>query len=193
MLDIAQSIGLRVPTSIVTNDDNILRNNFSSIQRLINKGIKNPGFETPKGLLVGAGTLEHMIDKNKEPYFYSFFQPLIDKKYELRVFIFDGKCYSAAIMSQSKERTIDFRDYNDTDSFPHRIIPYNLPKDYSDKLILLCQKLNLDSCSADIIVDENGEYYFLEVNPVGQFGFISGSCNYNLEMIIANKLIEYDN
>jgi len=50
------------------------------------------------------------------------------------------------------------------------------------------KKINLDNGSIDIIVDNNGKYYFLEINPVGQFGMVSIPCNYYLEKKIANYL-----
>lgn len=49
-------------------------------------------------------------------------------------------------------------------------------------------KINLNCGSIDILVDNNLNYFFLEVNPVGQFGMVSFPCNYNLENHIANYL-----
>jgi D-alanine-D-alanine ligase-like ATP-grasp enzyme len=48
---------------------------------------------------------------------------------------------------------------------------------------------NLNTGSIDIIKDNNGEYIFLEVNPVGQFGMTSIPCNFYLEKKIAEYLI----
>ena len=48
--------------------------------------------------------------------------------------------------------------------------------------------LKLESGSIDIIVDEQDDYYFLEVNPVGQFHFVSHICNYYIEKEIAQSL-----
>lgn len=33
-------------------------------------------------------------------------------------------------------------------------------------------------------------FYFLEINPVGQFGMVSGPCNYKIEKLIAKYIIE---
>ena len=38
----------------------------------------------------------------------------------------------------------------------------------------------------------NGNYYFLEVNPVGQFGMTSIPCNYDLHEVVAKHLIQKD-
>jgi glutathione synthase/RimK-type ligase-like ATP-grasp enzyme len=117
------------------------------------------------------------------------FQQYIEKKYELRSFYFHGIFFTYAILTQNNPKTaIDLRNY-DNDN-PNRCIPFNLPAEYSTKLISLMKKLRLDTGSFDIIVDKNDDYYFLEVNPVGQFGFGSYACNRNIEEFIANKLIK---
>ena len=54
------------------------------------------------------------------------------------------------------------------------------------------QKLDLETGSIDLIKSTNGEYYFLEINPNGQFGMTSYPCNYNLEEKVALKLIQID-
>jgi D-alanine-D-alanine ligase-like ATP-grasp enzyme len=49
--------------------------------------------------------------------------------------------------------------------------------------------LSLKTGSVDFILDQNDKYYFLEVNPIGQFGMVSYPCNYNLEKKVAYFLI----
>ncbi|MDR2650914.1 MAG: hypothetical protein LBC68_01180 [Prevotellaceae bacterium] len=124
-----------------------------------------------------------------ENYFISrFFQQYIEKKYELRSFYFHGKFFTYAILSQNNTKTaIDFRNY-DNDK-PNRCMPFVVCNDYSKKLTSLMQELSLDTGSCDILVDKNDNYYFLEVNPVGQFGYGSFICNENIEEFIANYLI----
>mgnify|MGYP003653909829 CR=1 FL=1 len=50
-------------------------------------------------------------------------------------------------------------------------------------------KMDLNCGSFDIIYTPSGEYYFLEVNPVGQFQWLSYNCNYFIEKLIAEGLI----
>ena len=123
------------------------------------------------------------------PYFIPrIFQQYIEKKYELRSFYFHGTFFTYAILSQNNPKTtIDFRNY-DHDT-PNRSIPFNLPTEYSMKLELLMKMLQLDTGSCDILVDYNDDYYFLEVNPVGQFGDGSYKCNFNIEEFIVNILL----
>lgn len=53
-------------------------------------------------------------------------------------------------------------------------------------LMLLKKKL----INPNIVVDEKGDYYFLEVNPVGQYGMVEFPCNYKLNEKIAKYLID---
>lgn len=92
-----------------------------------------------------------------------------------------------AIFSQDEiEASIDFRNYNS--SKPLKQVPYSLPKELEDKLNKLTQKMKLNTGSIDMIVDEFGNYTFLEINPIGQITMTSQPCNYYLEKKIAECL-----
>ena len=92
-----------------------------------------------------------------------------------------------AIFSQQKESTsIDFRNYDVKN--PNRYVPFSIPKSIESKLKLFMKKLDLKTGSIDLIVTPNDEYVFLEVNPVGQFDFVSVNCNYYIEKEIAIAL-----
>ena len=57
------------------------------------------------------------------------------------------------------------------------------------KLNKLYKKLDLNTGSTDFMVDKDGNYVFLEINPVGQFQMTSAPCNFNIEQKIANYLV----
>lgn len=48
--------------------------------------------------------------------------------------------------------------------------------------------MNYQTGSFDFIKCKE-KYYFLEMNPVGQFGNVSDMCNYNIEKDIAEFLL----
>jgi glutathione synthase/RimK-type ligase-like ATP-grasp enzyme len=127
------------------------------------------------------------IAKIPDLFAESLFQALIPKKYEIRSFFFQDKFYSMAIFSQNDDQTkVDFRNYNWKK--PNRNVPFQLPAWLEDKLYKLMKLLGLHSGSFDLIFTPEGEYVFLEVNPVGQFGMVSIPCNYGLEKILAEYL-----
>ncbi|KAF2516652.1 ATP-grasp domain-containing protein [Flavobacterium foetidum] len=98
-----------------------------------------------------------------------------------------------AIFSQSNPQTrLDFRAY-DWDN-PNRFIPYQLPEHIEAKIEMLMKNLNLNTGSIDLIKSStNGDYYFLEVNPSGQFGMTAFPCNFPLHKIVAENLILLNN
>jgi glutathione synthase/RimK-type ligase-like ATP-grasp enzyme len=50
--------------------------------------------------------------------------------------------------------------------------------------------MGLTSGSIDLMLASNGDYYFLEVNPTGQIGWVSDFGNYCLEEKIAQYLLK---
>ena len=89
-----------------------------------------------------------------------------------------------AIFSQMDEMTkVDFRNYNREK--PNRCLPFKLPEEIKCKLVQFNKIMNLDTGSIDMIVTPDNKFYFIEVNPIGQFGWVSKNCNYRLEEKIA--------
>ena len=96
-----------------------------------------------------------------------------------------------AIFSQKDNQTeIDFRRYNLKK--PNRTVPYQIPLSLEKKIIKLMTMLEFNTGSLDFIVDKEDNYYFLEINPSGQFGMVSLPCNYYLEKQMAIELMNYE-
>ncbi|MEO7827852.1 MAG: hypothetical protein ABIR60_11985, partial [Allosphingosinicella sp.] len=117
----------------------------------------------------------------------SLVQEKIAKRFETRTFYLDGRMFSAAIYSQNDPQTsVDYRKYNYRR--PNRNVPINLPAEIEEKLDRLFRALDLNTGSADMIVDEEGEFVFLEINPTGQYSYVSNICNFNIDQLIAEWL-----
>lgn len=181
VLELAQEFGLDVPSYFLSeNTDQVI------IGKTITKSITGvAGVESYKNseLLMYTSIIEK---KEDHPFYISFFQEKIEKDFEIRSFYLNGRIWSIAIISQNDEQTrIDFRKYNDKK--PNRNVPYNLPTHIEKKIRLLMQSLDLTCGSLDLL-KSGDKYYFLEVNPIGQFLGISSICNYSLEKEIASYL-----
>lgn len=190
----AVSVGLSIPATLVTNSKKELKKFKEQQKYIISKAIGevNTFILNKKrfGLYTSQVTSQD-IDVLPDQFFSTLFQKNIKKQYELRVFYLDKTCYSMAIFSQSNEQTkTDFRFYDE--ERPNRRVPYQLPLDIERKLVKLMNKLQLNTGSIDLMKGFDGEYYFIEVNPIGQFGMVSKPCNYFLEKKIAEYLIEND-
>ena len=53
---------------------------------------------------------------------------------------------------------------------------------------MLMHDLELNTGSIDLVLGQDGKYYFLEVNPCGQYRMTSDPCNYYLDKLIAKTL-----
>lgn len=192
---IAQNIGLKIPNSAIVNTKKQMLEFVEQNANVIIKPIQdmspieidgNHYFQYTKSLK------NKDIRKLKKTFFPCLLQKEIDKNLEIRVFYIDGRFYSMAICSAfDKQTKMDFRRYND--SYPNRVIPYCLPLEIEQKLNSFMMAMSLNCGSIDLILDTIGDYYFLEVNPVGQFGMVSFPCNYYLEREIASFLIQKTN
>lgn len=191
-LKYAQKAGLRIPKTFITSSkEDLLLRKKNCDNNLITKGISvSPSFTFDNISLEGYTELvpNEFIQSLPDTFFPSLFQESIEKLYELRIFYLKEKFYSMAIFSQNNEQTkIDVRKYDD--SKPNRSVPYQLPKNIEEKLNHFMISMDLDTGSIDMLVDKNNDFYFLEVNPNGQFGMVSTPCNYYIEREIAKELI----
>lgn len=189
-LFVAQSVGIRIPSMLITSEKNILQKFIEKQGDSITKAISNMFTIEKNGFFQTIGTqlvTQKMIDTLDETFFPTLIQKKIEKIFELRIFYLKGQFYPMAIFSQTDEQTqLDYRNYNRTK--PNRNIPFVLPNDIEIKLQVLMNKLDLNTGSIDMMVTREGEYVFLEVNPTGQFGWVSENCNYYLEEKIAHCL-----
>jgi len=188
-LDVAMKIGLTIPNTIITNSLNQISEFKKTYKKIITKPISYfKRFEIELNYFSTFTALVKDIETDFN-FIPSLFQQYIEKKYELRIFYLDGEFYTIAIFtSQSNKTKVDSRNYDY--SFPNRRVSYNLPKAVENKLDKLMKELQLKNSSIDMIKGIDGNYYFLEVNPVGQFAGMSNACNYNLEEKIALHLIK---
>ena len=193
VLSHAVSCSLNIPDFIVTDT----KDSLFKFYKKMNKKIVVKDIDAPFANFIGADifvSFTELLDEQKihdlpDNFVISFFQEFIDKEFDIRTFYLNEKFYSMCIFSQKNEHTkIDFRKFST--KYPNRRVPFQLPKKLEDKLRILMKRLNLVTGSIDILKGKDNKYYFLEVNPVGQFGMVSRPCNYNLEEKVADFLIK---
>lgn len=190
----AQKLGLNIPPFIITNNKTDVVNFLRSYKKIITKPLHLPFDYSTSNYWYPTYTVsvnEMSINNFPQHFQSTIFQKEIEKKFELRIFFLMGEFYSMAIFSQNNQKTrTDFRMYDYRK--PNRKVPYKIPSDLMEKLSLLMKDLNLQSASIDVLYSIDGKYYFLEVNPIGQFGMVSYPCNYFLEKRIAQELNKFE-
>lgn len=191
-LAIAKDVGLATPPTLLTGNKEDIREFMQTYGGIVCKSLDlNFDFydvrnETWFHSYTTDFSIEE-IEKLPDKFALSIFQKKIEKKYEIRIFYLNGRCYSMAIFSQQNSKTlIDYRRYDNEQM--NRVVPYKLPVSIQKLLVHFMKKADLKTGSIDLIKSKNNEFIFLEVNPIGQFSYLSGNCNYYLEKKIAEYL-----
>jgi glutathione synthase/RimK-type ligase-like ATP-grasp enzyme len=191
-LQVAQSLGLNVPKTLITNDPAAVKKframcpsgMISKMQEsfaIYENGKENVVFTN----LMDDETLEEMDDLKYCPM---TFQECISKKLELRITIVGDKVFTAAIDSQKKSTARD--DWRKEGlSFLNDWEEYELPADIREKLLVFMDRFGLNYGAIDMILDPNDNLYFLEVNSVGEFFWLERHPGFPISDAIADVLL----
>ena len=182
----ASRMGISIPSTLVSSSgEDVFK--FFKESEIVTKSMDENFRPEING--VYFTTYTELVSVNpSDKFFYSKFQEKIPKDYEIRSFYLLGDFYSMAIFSQAfEESSIDFRKTSGELNLPS--CPIQLPREIEGKLSRLMNELGLQTASIDMAYTPIGEYVFFEANPIGQFGMTSVPCNYHLEKIMAEKLI----
>ncbi|WP_016951343.1 hypothetical protein [Anabaena sp. PCC 7108] len=170
-LQVAKSLGLKIPKTIITNDiKNIMQNippssicvktleqSFWSIENGV------------QGIYTNRVSSDLLTDDNVKPI-PAIWQEYIEKLYEVRVTVVGNKLFTCKIDNQvSSKAKVDWRRY-DFKNVPH--LSHSLPDEIEVKILELMKVFSLRYAAIDFAVDMNGNYIFLEINPTGQWMWI---------------------
>ena len=167
----AKEIGFTIPETLVTNDRQKLKSFYLSKRNgLVIKPLnQNRVIDGEHQKLIFTNRLtDHQVN-NLEDFDLTpaIFQEWVPKQYELRVTVVGDSVFSAAVESQKDiETVVDWR----RKKLPFK--KYQLPKEVEGKCVELVRSLNLSFGAIDLIRAESGDYFFLEINPNGQWVWI---------------------
>jgi glutathione synthase/RimK-type ligase-like ATP-grasp enzyme len=167
----AIEMGFRVPPFIVTNDVDRASTFISSRPgRVVVKVLCNPVISRQQGV---ATLYTHLITEKDQDHLASvrfgptLLQEFIEKDMDVRVTVIGNKLFAVGIQSRYREEArIDFRRAEIYD-LPHIVL--TLPERLHSLCIKLVSSLGLTFGAIDLILTPDGEYFFLEINPNGQW------------------------
>jgi len=190
-LQVAKKVGLKIPNSLITNNVSLAKK-FNSKQECVIKPIKS-GFikdiDDPQIIFTNIfNPLKNEIEKVS--LFPTYFQSHIKKQADIRVTIVGKNFFVAKICSQDKKSTsVDWRAGKNYDLKYEHI---ELPKKVQESCKKFMKALHLNYGALDFILEPNGEYCFLEINPNGQWGWIEKRLNLPISDAIIDLLLNYD-
>ena len=188
-LSLAYKIGFNIPETIITNlahkAKNFICKNKTSIFKPIRTGLIEESDSSSKVLYTSRIDKNYIENIESIKSLPTYFQNEIIKQSDIRVTIVGDQCFSAEIDSQFNNATkVDWR--KSSSILPHKTI--KLPRRIKEKCILLCEYLNLNFAAVDLIKDLKNNYWFLEINPNGQWAWIEKILGYPISESIVNYL-----
>lgn len=196
-LERAKSVGFEVPKTLVTNDPASVHEFLEKCKEgIIAKPICENHIATPEGMKLIYSNLITQEHKDLIPsvkYSPVIFQEYVPKKFEIRVNVFGRSVFATEIHSQEsvhEDVRYDWRKGASKD-IPHK--PHLLSKNIESICRRIVGAYELEFAALDLILTPSDEYYFLEINPNGQWAWIEPLTKQPLRQAIIDLLMEGGN
>jgi len=186
-LHIAHSVNFRIPNTFIANTDNKISEYFRTeniaIKCLDSALLKISG----KDAFVYTNAIKQS-EVNRENLAIApvVFQEFLSNKIDIRVTVVKDSIFSVCIKHGDKGVSGDWRLMKDKVEY----IPTELPKSIRNKCLKLVKKLGLYYGAIDL-AKQGDDYYFLEINPTGEWAWLVNSANLPIDSAIADLLCEY--
>ncbi len=173
----ARKVGFKVPHSMFTSDPNAAKKFINKHQQIITKTVstKWPIVDgKSRAFFTTRICSEQTIDLDGLHLAPAIFQQIIEPLFDVRVTIVGGKVFAAkVILSDATDpMVIDWRIGHAQGRGRLLFEPYELPPDIAQNCLKLTKRLGLSFGAIDLICDRNGQLWFLEINPNGQWAFV---------------------
>jgi glutathione synthase/RimK-type ligase-like ATP-grasp enzyme len=185
-LKVARSVGLSIPDTLVTNEPDAAREFIErfGVGRVVRKAFRNIAEAPRETHLLRAEDIE-LLDAVR--YTPVIFQQFVPAYIDLRVTIVENDIFAASISSEA-QYAADYRP----GLASAKVEPYSLPSSVADKLFKLMRSFGLNYGAIDLRVTPEGDYVFFEVNPAGEYLFISRRTGQPIAAAIAASLERHD-
>lgn len=178
-MNVAKRIGFTIPEYFITNSPNMVKEFINDNRIYIIKPLSvGRIISDDKAIFFQTNTLDVVSEFHNIELSPIFIQEYIEKDYEIRLTVIEDDFYPVMINSTN---AIDWRK---EDSI-NRYSLVEIPKKVKEMCQLLMQELELSFGAFDFIVHKE-VFYFLEVNPNGQWLWLESE----LDLDISKKIVK---
>jgi MvdC family ATP-grasp ribosomal peptide maturase len=192
-LRIASEVGFMIPQTLVTNKAEAAREFFQQVNgKMVSKLLTTLSYsmEANSSFFLYTSTVkeEDLQDAESLRYCPMVFQEQISKQQELRVAYVNGNVFVGALNADVYAAAkVDWRKPGvDVGAWEH----HQLPDEIVRRLEAFMGRLGLSFGSLDFILTPSGEYVFLEINPVGEWGMLEKDLDLSISSAIADALLQ---
>jgi len=191
-LKFAQETGLRIPKTCITNDKEEAMHFIQECGgKIVAKALYSPLIEeASKDYFIFTNIIESIEDIQGCEFSLAptIFQELLTEKTDYRLTIVGNDCFSVKVIRESnKGISEDWRIIKEGLKFQ----PCSLPVDITDKCIAMVKKLGLVFGAIDLVQVSN-EFYFLEINPNGEWAWLQKESGLPIAETLVSYLIKGD-
>lgn len=185
-LQVARRVGLSIPDTLVTNQPDAARQFVEAhgVGRVVRKAFRNIAQAPRETHLLREEDLALLDSVRYTPV---IFQRFVPAGLDLRVTVVEDDIFAAAITSEDRYAA-DYRPGLGS----AKVVPYELPPAVAEKLLELMKIFGLQFGAVDFRVTPDGDHVFLEVNPAGEYLFISQRTGQPIPAAIAASLERHD-
>ena len=188
-LQLAQMLGLAIPRTLITNDPDDFKAFYEVChENVIYKLMGYPWYMDSTGLpttaYIARVPREMAEQSHRVTATAHLFQEFIEKRCDLRAILIGDDVFTTEIYGLSEETYVDFRvNYSKL-----RYAPHQLPDHIREALLAINRRYHLMYSAIDLVYTPDGRYVFLELNAVGQFGWLAGHTGIPLYHTLAKLL-----
>lgn len=184
----ARGVGLPIPGTLVTNEPKAARA-FLADGPMVAKPLRHALVEVGEvGSVLFTSRVARIDDEDAAAVRRApmILQREIAKRADVRVLIVDREVFATRIMSQRHDETqVDWRRGVRPD-LDHEAC--ELPRDVADACVAVTQALELRFSAIDLVEATDGDFWFLEANPNGQWAWIEQRTGAPVSAAIADAL-----
>lgn len=184
-LFMADRVGLKIPTTLLTNT----KPNRLKDKKYIIKSLDTAlfyDFKNNKELFTYSNILSaHELNKSDFMKAPVIVQNFLSRKIDCRITYIDGKMFPVKILMNQEGLYGDWRYQKENLVYEE----FCLPESIKTKLISLMEFLNLKFGGIDMAIYE-GNYYFIEVNPTGEWGWLETVAHLEISDAICDTLMK---
>ena len=190
-LRVASEVGFVIPQTLVTNKAEAAREFFGQVKgKMVSKLLTALSYSMePTSFFLYTSTVkeEDLQDAESLRYCPMVFQEQIPKQQELRVVYVNGNVFVGALNADVYAAAkADWRKPGvEVGAWQH----HQLNNEFVRRLQAFMGKFGLLFGSLDFILTPSGEYVFLEINPVGEWGMLEKDLDLPIASAIADALI----
>lgn len=184
-LFMADRVGLKIPATLLTNTKPDMLKNKDYIVKALDTALFYD-FKNNKEMFTYSNVLSGR-ELNKSDFIKApvIIQNFLNQKIDCRITYIDGKMFPVKILLNQKGLYGDWRCQKENLVYE----TFSLPESIKMKLISLMKCLELKFGGIDMAIYE-GNYYFIEVNPTGEWGWLETVAHLEISDAICDALMK---